>query len=105
MSINSLMTEKKIFLDPALNLTSFAEWIDIAPYQLSKLINERFGKSFTNLINEYRVNEFIDRLNDPSYKDHSIYGIALDSGFKSKSSFNSAFKKITGKTPSEYKLK
>jgi AraC-like DNA-binding protein len=42
-------------------------------------------------------------MNLPEYQSHTVLGIALDAGFNSKSSFNNAFKKITGKTPSEFK--
>jgi AraC-like DNA-binding protein len=74
-------------------------------YQLSRLINETFGRSFTDFVNEHRVREFVRRANAPEFASHSIYGIALDVGFNSKSSFNTAFKKFTGKTPSEVRKK
>jgi AraC-like DNA-binding protein len=70
---------------------------------VSKLIHERFGKSFTDLVNEYRVREFVIRAGSGDYSAHSILGIAFDVGFSSKSAFNNAFKKITGKTPSEFR--
>lgn len=101
--LNQLMNDEKVFTDPELKLTILAERTGLPSHQLSKLINEKFGKSYNDYINEYRVNEFISRINAPEYKAYSIYGIALDVGFNSKSSFNSAFKKITGKNPSEFK--
>jgi transcriptional regulator GlxA family with amidase domain len=42
-------------------------------------------------------------LSDPKYSHYSMLGIAFECGFSSKSTFNSVFKQITGKTPSEYK--
>lgn len=98
-----LMNETKVFTNPELKLSLLAEQVGLPPHQVSKLINEKFGKSFNDYVNEYRVNEFILRINDSKFQSLSIYGIALDVGFNSKSSFNTAFKKITGKTPSEYK--
>lgn len=100
----NLMEKEKIYINPELKLSMLAEKTGLAPHRLSRMINEKFGKSFNDYINEYRVNEFIQRLNDPDYKSLSIYGIALDVGFNSKSSFNTAFKKITGKNPSDYKI-
>jgi len=97
------MNEKKIYLNPDLKLATMAEKLELPPHQLSKFINEKFNKSFTDYINGYRVNEFINRINHPDHKALTVYGIALEVGFNSKSAFNSAFKKITGKTPSEYK--
>ena len=101
--IKSLMETKQLFLDPGLNLATLAEELKLPTHQVSKLINEKLGRSFSDLVNEYRVEEFIRRMNDTKYKTYSLYGIALDVGFSSKSAFNSAFKKIKGKTPSEFK--
>lgn len=102
-TIRSLMDESKIFTDPDLSLSELAKKIGLPSHQVSKLINEKFGKSFTDFVNEYRVREFINRMNQVQNKSYTLYGIALDVGFNSKSSFNTAFKKCTGKTPSNYK--
>jgi len=56
----------------------------------------------TDFVNSYRVEEFKARAVDPANSNFSILAIALDAGFNSKSSFNQAFKKFTGKTPSQY---
>jgi AraC-like DNA-binding protein len=101
--LESLLREEKVFTDPELKLANFSRELELPSHQVSKLINEKYGRSFKELINEYRVREFIACLNDPRYRSRSMYGIALDVGFNSKSSFNTAFKKVTGKTPSEYK--
>ena len=103
LKLKSLMEESKIFINPGLKLSLLSEQLGLPSHQVSKLINEKFGKSFNDFVNEYRVNEFISRLNTDEYRSYTIYGIALDVGFNSKSSFNTAFKKITGKNPSEYK--
>ncbi len=102
--LQSLFDERKIFIDPDLKLSTVADCLGLPQHQVSKLINDKFGKSFTELVNEYRVREFMQRVNDPAFRSHSLLGIALDVGFSSKSSFNSAFKKITGKTPSEVRF-
>lgn len=99
----SLMNQARVFLNPDLNLSGLAEQMQLPPHQVSKLINEKFDKSFNDFVNQYRVKEFLARINDPRYQAFTIYGLALDVGFNSKSSFNLAFKKITGKNPSEYK--
>lgn len=102
--LKSLMNEGKVFTNPDLKLSILAGQVGLPSHQVSKLINEKFGKSFNDFVNEYRVQEFISRINHADYKSYTIYGIALDVGFNSKSSFNTAFKKITGKNPSEYKI-
>jgi AraC-like DNA-binding protein len=102
--LKALMNENKLFTNPDLKLALLSREVGLPPHQLSKLINEKFAKSFNDYVNEHRVNEFILRVNDSKYQSFTIYGIALDVGFNSKSSFNTAFKKITGKTPSDYKI-
>jgi AraC-like DNA-binding protein len=101
--LESLMNDEKIFTNPDLKLSVLSEYLKLPSHQVSKLINEKYGKSFNDFVNEYRVKEFISRLNDLKYRSKTIFGIALDTGFNSKSSFNTAFRKITGKKPSEYK--
>jgi AraC-like DNA-binding protein len=103
LKLDELMKENKVFTNPDLRLATLAEHLNLSSHLVSKLINEKFGKSFTDYVNEYRVKEFQDRINDPKFSALTIYGIALEVGFNSKSSFNTVFKKITGKTPSEYK--
>lgn len=101
--IKSLLTESKIFLNPDLTLQTLADNVGLPSHQVSKLINEKFGKSFNDLVNECRVNEFIARINNPEYRAYSVLGVAMDVGFNSKSSFNSSFRKFTGKTPSAFR--
>jgi AraC-like DNA-binding protein len=101
--LNLLIEQEKIYLQPDLKLSTIAEKMGIPSHQLSRIINEEFQKTFSEFINEQRVREFIKRVNDPSFQNYSLYGIALDVGFSSKSSFNNIFKKATGKTPSEFK--
>ncbi len=98
-----LVENEKIFLDPDVTLGKVADAIGIPSGYLSKLINEEHGKNFADYINYYRVEEVKRRLKDQQYDALSIFGIALETGFSSKSSFNSAFKKVTGMTPSDYK--
>jgi AraC-like DNA-binding protein len=77
--------------------------VGIPAYQVSEIINRHYELSFFDLINQFRVNEVKKRLADPAYNHFSVLAISMDCGFNSKSSFNNAFKKITGTTPSEYR--
>ena len=70
-------------------------------HQLSQVINEGLGKSFFEMTAEYRVDEAKLLLKDqPNIK---VEEIAEQVGYNSKSSFNTLFKKLTGKTPSEWR--
>lgn len=94
--------EGKPFLDPNLSLRTLAEQIDIHPNQLSWLLNESIGKNFNEFINHYRVGAFQALCKDPKNSHITLIGLAYDSGFNSKTVFNTSFKKETGLTPKQY---
>jgi AraC-like DNA-binding protein len=98
-----LMEKEKLFLNPELTLTELANRLLITNHNLSEVINTSFSKNFYDFINSYRVEEFKERIKNPEYANYSLLAVAYDSGFSSKSSFNSIFKKHTGSTPSEYR--
>ena len=97
------MKEKKPYLKEDITLKNLADELSIPPHHLSIVINERFKQNFYSFINSYRVSDVIEKLNDPANSEKNILNLAYESGFNSKSTFNMAFKNITGKTPTEYK--
>ncbi|NQZ76155.1 MAG: AraC family transcriptional regulator [Ekhidna sp.] len=100
--VKSILENEKPFLDPELDLARLSKLTDIPPKKLSSIINQGFSKNFYELINHYRIETF--KKNIESDRDHklTLLGHALDSGFKSKSTFNEVFKKATGYTPSSF---
>ena len=96
------INEEKPYLDPELSLRSLARQIDMHPNQLSWLLNESMGKNFNEFINYYRVAAFKTLIRDPKNSQLTLIGLAYDSGFNSKTVFNSSFKKETGLTPKEF---
>lgn len=97
------MEEESLYTDPELNLPYLAKKLQISPGYLSQIINEKENKSFFEFVNHYRVEAAKAKLTNTEFDQYSIMGIALESGFNSKSTFNSLFKKFTGQTPSSYK--
>ena len=97
------MEVRKPFLDPELTLSSLAGELDISRSQLSQLINNGIGDNFYDFINKYRVEEVKRLMLDPKMSHFNMLGIALEAGFKSKSTFNLIFKRFTGLTPSAYR--
>jgi len=91
------------YRDPDLSLTALAEKLGLTTHELSRIINTTLKKSFNDFINEYRVAEVVQKMQDPAYDRLTMTGIAYDSGFNSPSTFHRAFKEMTGKTPAEYK--
>ena len=97
------MQEKKPYQDMELTLFSLSKQLKIHPNHLSQIINQHRNQNFFDYINEQRVNDVKDALLSDKYDNHSLLGIAHEFGFSSKASFNRAFKKFTGMTPSEFK--
>ncbi|RYF72611.1 MAG: helix-turn-helix domain-containing protein [Cytophagaceae bacterium] len=96
------MVDEKPYLDPELTLSSLASRLSISRSLLSQLINEDVGDNFYNFVNKYRVEQVKAFMTDPAMKHFNLLGLALEAGFKSKSTFNLIFKRFTGLTPSEY---
>lgn len=96
----SKVVEEELYLNPALTLDDMAKEIRVSKHQLSQFLNEKLGKSFSALINEYRIEKAKSLLQ--TEKDYTVESLGYDSGFNSKSTFFTTFKKLTGKTPAEY---
>ena len=101
-NIRKEVGEQQLFLDPEFNLKKLAEITDVPQVYISQVLNQHLGKNFYDFINEYRVEAFKQLIADAAHKKYSLLSLALEAGFKSKSSFNNAFKKYTGSTPSDY---
>lgn len=97
-----LMAAEKSYLAADLSLPDLARQLGMPVTLLSQVINEGTGKNFNDFINAYRVAEFLRQAREPANAHLSLLGIALNSGFNSKSTFNRAFKKVTGASPKEY---
>ncbi len=93
----------KGYLDPEVNLARLAEAIQVPYYRISEVLGKYRKTSFYELINSHRIKDIQQALSDPNYAHLSILGIAFEFGFNAKSTFNTAFKKFAGMSPSEYK--
>jgi len=101
--LHQLMQEQKPYLDEELTLSKLASYLNTTDKKLSKLLNQHINTTFYNFVNTFRLKEFKRRVQDDSFKNITIEGIANDCGFKSKASFYKLFNKETGLSPSEYK--
>jgi len=98
-----IMDEDQLYKDPNLNMDQLSQAVGLSKSYLSQIINKREERNFFEFINAYRIEEVKKKFKDTSYDHYSILGIALEAGFKSKSTFNLVFKKSTGLTPSQYR--
>ena len=97
-----LMEKEKPFLNPRLSSPDLAELVGITTNQLSQFLNEYLNKNFYDYVNLFRLKEFQKLCKNLKYSHLSILGLAYESGFNSKTTFNAFFKRETGVTPSEY---
>ena len=100
--IENLFKETENYLNPQFNMTHLAEYLKLEKHKLSQIIGGYFGFTFYQLLNKYRVDEVCERIRLGDTRRMSILGIAFDCGYQTKSSFNAAFKKIKGVTPTQY---
>ena len=95
-----LMMIERPYLNPKLTLTELAKILSISNNHLSQIINQYEEVNFHDFVNKYRVEDFIQRAQ--SNQSFSLLAHAFDSGFNSKSTFNSVFKKFKSVTPSQF---
>ncbi len=100
--LKRVMAIDKLYLDPELNLARVSEHTGIQPKTISAILNQYHQTSFSDFVNEYRVEEVKRRMIDPANQHLTISGIALESGFNSQATFQRAFKHRTGVSPREY---
>lgn len=92
-----------IYTQSRLSLADVAQLIGIAPHYVSQVINDYYQCNFADYINRYRLTAIKQQLSNPNLQQNTILDIALSNGFNSKTAFNTAFKKDTGVTPSQYR--
>lgn len=96
------MEQNQVFLNNKLSLISLSELIGSNRHKVSRLINLHFHKNYNDFVNEYRVNYLKKSLLKQENSSYTLLYLAIEAGFNNKVSFNKAFKKFTGMTPSEY---
>lgn len=100
--LSKAMETEKLFTDTDLDEKKMAKAIGIQSYQLSILLNKYLGKTFTEFVNTYRIEEAKRMLLDSKTSQNKMFSIAMDCGFHSESVFYANFKKYTGTTPRQF---
>ena len=101
--LENYFTREKPFLNPSLTISNVASDLQISSKYISQIINETLHKNFYDYINSYRIKEAKKLLSGNRDQGKTVLEILYDSGFNSKSAFNTAFKKHTGTTPTSYR--
>lgn len=97
-----LFEDEKIYIQQKLSLKEVASRLNLPERYVSRIINSYHNTTFTSFVNSFRVEDVIKRIKDPKESNKTLIGIAMESGFNSKSSFNSIFKATTGENPSSF---
>jgi AraC-like DNA-binding protein len=99
-----LIQEKKVYRKEGLTIRELAEMLNEQEYKLRRLINGELGfRNFNDFLNNYRVNDACEILNDPTQNRKTILEIAYSLGYQSIGPFNKAFKELKETTPTAYR--
>lgn len=102
-ALRALMDAEHPYRRGDLTLPDLADALGISPHNLTEVLSTQLGQTFYEVVNGYRVAEVQARLADPAFAHWTVLAIGLEAGFNAKSSFNAAFKRTTGMTPSQYR--
>ncbi|MGN8224142.1 helix-turn-helix domain-containing protein [Gracilimonas sp. BCB1] len=100
--LDQLMQQDERYLDTGLTLRTLAAEAELHPNKLSWMLNDQVGVSFNDYVNNFRLECFKQKALDSANKNFTLLGLAFESGFNSKSTFNDYFKKKTGTTPRKW---
>ncbi len=98
--IKAAFEEDSFYRQPDISLASLSARVGVLPNYVSQALNLKLGEPFFDYVNRLRVNDALLRL---EHTNDTVLKISIDVGFNSRSSFYSAFKKVTGVTPSLYR--
>ncbi len=102
LELTNIMSEEKPYLDPEYRLNDLATRLDKSVHHVSQAVNEKKGVGFSDFINQFRVEDAKKLLASGRANQVTILAISLESGFNSKTAFYNTFKKVTGKTPTDF---
>lgn len=100
--IHEYVTENQKYLEPNLSMNALADDLNMSTSQMSKLVNSYSNFNFSDYINSLRVEQSKKLLADPTFDNYTVVSVGLECGFNSRSTFYSAFKKFTSRTPTQY---
>ncbi len=101
-NLEELMLREKPYLNSDLTLSKLAELLDESPNNISWILNNVIQQTFYDYINQYRVREFIQKIDNNEHHKKTILGLSQEVGFNSKSTFNRAFRSLMNETPSSF---
>jgi len=102
-TVEQLMKQEQLYLDPELDLKGLAGQLDVSPHHLSQIINKGSQRNFYDFVNHYRLEAVKALMRNPDHDHRTVLTLAFETGFNSKATFNRFFKKATRQTPSQFR--
>jgi len=103
--LEDAMKSEKLYRNGDLRLDELAKKVDSNKHNVSMVINKHCNGNYFDFLNRYRVDFVIELMQNQKYDHYTIIEMAYEAGFNNKVSFNKAFKKFTGVTPTMYRKK
>lgn len=100
--LDTLMEEKKPYLNGKLLKAELAEMLGVSNPEMARLLNEQVGMNFFEYVNYFRIKEFVLLARTEKAKNLTFFALAQEAGFNSKTTFNKSFKNLMGSSPKEY---
>jgi AraC-like DNA-binding protein len=100
--VEALVAGGQLYRDPDLSLTTLARRLGLPAAYLSRVVNKGFGCNLNDFINGYRVRAVQSDLAAGAHHSQTLVSVAYDCGFNSKATFNRAFQRHAGLSPSEF---
>ncbi|MCL2682678.1 MAG: AraC family transcriptional regulator [Bacteroidales bacterium] len=100
--ILALMEDTTIICDTEFSIDKLAELVQSNSTYVSQVINNALKKNFRSFLNDYRIKEAQRLFSEPDAAKYTIEAVALQVGFKSRTTFRNVFKEITGISPNFY---
>jgi AraC-like DNA-binding protein len=101
--IEKALRDDKLFLEPEMTLKELSQHLKMPERTVSQIIRQKTGLNFSDFLNSHRIEYARSKLTSDENKKLTILEVLYDSGYNSKSTFNFHFRKITGKSPSQFR--
>ncbi|MCB0277865.1 MAG: helix-turn-helix domain-containing protein [Calditrichaeota bacterium] len=94
--------QQRLYLKHDLSINDLSIELNIPRHRISQVLNNYLHTSFYQLINDFRVRDFLQKIEEEQHRHYTLLSLSLDCGFKSKATFNRAFKRLMKISPSDY---
>jgi AraC-like DNA-binding protein len=96
------VAQNKKFLQHKYTINQLAAELNTPPHQISNFLNQHMNTSFNDFLNKFRVEYCMERIRHGDAQRFTLEALSFECGFNNRNSFTTAFKRLTGITPSDF---